>query len=296
MVLSKSTQQSAAVLSDGTRRPVAFRWVRTHRLLIISGCLILLLVAVAIAGDLIANHDAAHISGRPLKSPSSAHWFGTDNIGRDVFSRVIVGTRSTFIVGLSAGLLGTLIGSFTGAISGFVGGKFDLIYQRLIDIILAFPTLILTLALVAALGDSTRTLIGAIVIAFVPSSNRVVRSAALTALQAQYVEGARSIGAAPPRLFVWHILPQCVPVLTVLASLAVAGAISVQAALGFLGFGPKPPSVSWGQMMSGETLSYVQSAPWMLIAPGAAISLSVYAFNLFGDAFNDFLRPTNRRR
>lgn len=271
-------------------------WTNRHRVFTMSLVLILAMGLVAVFGDSLKTHDQARIVGRRLQSPSSEHWFGTDNIGRDVFSRIIIGSRLTLAVGIGGGLLGTILGGALGSVCGFVGGKFDLFVQRLVDIVLSFPSLVLALALAAALGQSTRTVIVAIVIAGIPGASRVLRSAAIGAAHAQFVEAARATGATEVRIFLRYILPHCIPAFTIIASIAIGGAIGLQAALAFLGIGPPPPAVSWGQMMSGSTLSYVQAAPWLLIAPGLAISLAIYAFNLFGDSLNDLLRPTDRQR
>ncbi|HEY8447903.1 MAG TPA: ABC transporter permease [Thermomicrobiales bacterium] len=257
----------------------------------------LLIAAVAALAPIIAPYDPLAGDYTAIRqSPSSAHLLGTDDLGRDVLSRIIYGARTSMIVGFAAVLLGDTIGLITGLISGYVGGKLDLASQRLLEILLSFPGLILATIFVVALGTGLHTVIIAIAITRIPASNRVVRSVVLSLKHADYVTAARVAGASPARLMALHIAPQTIAPFLVVASAHLGIAITSEAALSFLGIGVPPPSPSWGTMIGGAMASQFSPPWWLAVFPGLAISLTVFAANLTGDALRDFLDPNLRGR
>ena len=229
-----------------------------------------------------------------LTPPGRAHLFGTDNLGRDVFSRVVYGARHSLYVGLASVALGSIGGGLVGLVSGYRGGSTDAVAQRLVDALMAFPTLILALTIVAALGASLSNVIGAVAIAQAPWVSRVVRATTLSTRELQHVEAARALGCSDFRIIAVHVAPQCLGPFLVVATAALGAAIITEASLSFLGLGVPPPAPSWGGMLSGATRDYARAAPWMAIAPGAAISMAVYSFNLLGDTLRDELDPRQR--
>jgi peptide/nickel transport system permease protein len=226
--------------------------------------------------------------------PGGAFWLGTDEYGRDLLSRLLYGARISLYIGLLAVGLGTTSGTLLGLVSGYFGGKTDFILQRLTDWLLAFPTLVLALAIVAALGQSTTNVILAVAIVIIPTAARVIRATVLTVREQVFVEAGRAIGCSDGRLLLQHILPNCLAPYLILATAGLGNAILAEAALSFLGLGTPAPEPSWGTMLSGAAQQYIWRAPWMAIFPGAAISLAVFGFNLFGDALRDVLDPRLR--
>ncbi len=258
----------------------------------VGGVLIGLLALAALFAPFLAPYDPYEIRALEIfVPPGHKFWLGTDDFGRDVFSRIIYGARISLYVGLLSVGLGTTMGALIGLISGYWGGTVDDVLQRVMDSLLAFPSLILALAIVAALGQSTTNVIIAVAITTIPSSARVIRASVLSVRTHLYVEAGRALGAPETRLLFAHILPNCFAPYIVLATTALGNAILAEAALSFLGLGTPPPEPSWGTMLSGGAQSYVWQAPWMAIFPGVAISLAVYGFNLFGDALRDLLDP-----
>ncbi len=231
-----------------------------------------------------------------FSSPSSQHWLGTDAFGRDVLSRIIFGARTALLVGFSASVIGATLGAVLGVTSAYFGGKTDFVIQRLADIIISFPLIILAMALLAILGMGTGNLIAAIALSFVPRIQLVVRASALGIRQTDYVEAARAIGAGHWRIIFRHMVPNVVAPYLVMLTAFLGQAILLEASLSFLGLGVAEPTAAWGLMLSGAAVEFVQRAPWMAIAPGAAITLSVLAFNVFGDALRDALDPKLRGR
>lgn len=257
--------------------------------------LILLLTLMAIFAPLIATHDPeATIVRERLQPPSIAHILGTDGLGRDVFSRVVYGAQASLYVGLVAVGLGTIIGSFFGLLSGYFGGKFDFTLQRVMDMLMAFPMIVLALAILSALGASLLNVILALSVVLTPSANRVVRASVLSVRENQYVEAARAIGCGHGRILLVHILPNVAAPIIVLASITLGLAILVEASLSFLGLGPPPPTPTWGGMLSVEGRRFFERAWWLAVFPGLAISLAVLSFNLFGDALRDLWDPRLR--
>ncbi|MEK7681967.1 MAG: ABC transporter permease, partial [Chloroflexota bacterium] len=227
--------------------------------------------------------------------PSLRFWLGADELGRDVLSRVLYGTRLSLYVGLVSVLLGTTIGAGVGVISGYMGKKVDILLQRIIDTVMAFPTLILALAIVAVLGPSLNNVVIAVSVVLIPRGARVLRSAALSVKENPYIEAARAIGCSNTRVLLRHVLPQCMAPYIIVATAAIGWAITVEATLNFLGVGAPPPTPSWGAMLSGAGRQHLETSPWIAISPGVALSLTVFGFSLLGDALRDVLDPRLRR-
>jgi peptide/nickel transport system permease protein len=261
----------------------------------IGGAILVALVLIAVFAPSIAAYPPKALVGASLVAPGGGYLLGTDEVGRDVLSRVVWGARLSLYVGILAVAAGTLAGLGWGIATGFLGGSLDLFSQRIIDTLMAFPSLILALALVAAFGSSINNVVLAIAISIVPQSTRTIRSAVLGVKNSMFVDSARVVGASNMRIMVRHILPQTIPTYIVLASLYLGNAIIAEASLSFLGVGVPPDEPSWGGMMSGST-RVLSFAPWVAIAPGSAISLVVYGFNLLGDALRDVLDPRLRGR
>ncbi|MFH1141401.1 MAG: ABC transporter permease [Chloroflexota bacterium] len=231
-----------------------------------------------------------------LQGPTASHWFGNDELGRDLLSRVVHGARIAIQVSFFAIALGTTIGYLLGCVSAYVGGKFDLVFQRVIDMMMAFPAILLAMMLVAVLGAGLDKVIIAIAIVFIPGPGRIARGVVLSVKQNVYVDAALVIGASPLRVMLRHIIPNAMAAYLIVASAQLGSAILLEASLSFLGLGVPPPQPSWGGMLSGAAQTYAQIAPWLVIFPGVAIMLVVLAFNLFGDALRDIWDPRLRGR
>jgi peptide/nickel transport system permease protein len=259
-----------------------------------GGIVGLLIVFLALTAPLIAPYDPLKADFRRMaKSPDTHNYFGTDQIGRDTMSRVIYGARSSLVVSFGAVLLGTTVGSLWGLASGYLGGKFDITSQRIMEILQAFPDLILAMAISMAIGTGMRAVIVAIAVTRIPFGGRVIRSVALTVKELAYVEAGRSVGASQLRIMGLHILPQCLAPYLVLATTHLGVAIIIEAALGFLGVGIPPPTPTWGNMLADSLTSLVPHW-WLVFFPGLAITVTVLAFNLLGDGIRDTLDPRLR--
>ena len=253
---------------------------------------LLLLVLVAIFADLTAPYHPLEADFRALRhGPSLNHWLGTDNLGRDVLSRLIHGARASLLVAFVSTILGKVIGLSWGVLTGYLGGSFDLISQRVIDVLLAFPGIILAMLLLAALGGGIDTVIIAITLLSIAGTVRVIRAVVLSIKEMAYVEAARSVGAPSLRIMFRHVSPQCLAPLLVLFSASLGSAIFAEAALSFLGLGIPQPMPSWGNMLGGILADQFRPKWWLVIFPGVAISLTILAFNLVGDALRDYLDP-----
>lgn len=256
--------------------------------------IIVLLVFLAIFGELIAPYDPIKQNlSDARQGPSMAHWFGTDITGRDIFSRILAGTRYSLLIGLGAVSFSLVIGTVCGAVAGYFGGKVDAIIMRVMDMMLSIPSILLAITLMAALGKGIDKAIIAIGVVSIPEYARIVRSSILSTKENDYVAAAKVIGNSNTRIIFKHILPNVVSSIVVRATLGISTAIIDTAALGFLGLGVQPPTAEWGSML-GEVKAYVISYPYMLIFPGIAISIAVLAFNLFGDGLRDALDPKSR--
>jgi peptide/nickel transport system permease protein len=262
-----------------------------------SALLLLVLVLTAIFADVLAPYDP--LDARPeirLQAPSRAHPFGTDDIGRDVLSRVVYGSRISLWVGLLAVGIGTFAGMIIGLVCGYWEGRIDIVFQRVMDAIQAIPGLVLALAIVSVLKPSTTNAMLAIAVVIIPGNSRIVRGAVLSAKQNRYVEAAQALGCRQVKIVLTHILPNVTAPILVIASIWLGNAILIEASLSFLGLGTQPPIPSWGLMLSSTGRAFMEQAPWLAIFPGLAISLAVFGFNLFGDTLRDAWDPKLRRR
>jgi peptide/nickel transport system permease protein len=260
--------------------------------------LMLIMIAAAILADRIAPYDPTALSFKDLlQAPSSAHLFGTDNFGRDVFSRLLYGARTALLVGFTASLVGCTLGLVLGIIGAYVGGKVDQLIQRLMDVLLSFPLIVIAIAVVAALGtgeDKIGNVIAAITVPIIPRVSRVVRSSALSVVQMPYIEATRSVGSGAVRIMFRHVAPNVFAPYLIMMTAFLGQAILLEASLSFLGLGVFEPTPSWGLMLRGAGMQFLERAPWLAIAPGIAISLAVFGFNLFGDSLRDALDPRLR--
>jgi len=259
------------------------------------GCIAALIIILTVGAPELVPYDPLKSDFRAMtKPPSERHVFGTDQIGRDVLSRVIYGGRASLTVAVGAVTFGTTLGALWGLASGFLGGRFDLISQRIIEFLQSFPDLILAMAIAMALGAGFGTVIVAIAITRVPFGGRVIRAVVLSLKEMSYVEAARGVGASRLRVMLRHILPQCIAPYLILATTHLGVAIVIEAALGFLGVGIPPPTPTWGNMLADSLNAGLVPPWWLVVFPGAAITLTVLAFNLLGDGIRDILDPRLR--
>jgi len=271
------------------------RFVRRSPLSAFWGCIAAAIIVMAVAAPLTVPYQPLKSDFRAMsKPPSERHYFGTDQIGRDVLSRVIYGSRASLTVAFGAVLLGTTLGAVWGLASGYFGGRFDIISQRIIEFLQSFPDLILAMAIAMALGAGIGTVIVAIAITRIPFGGRVIRAVALSLKELSYVEAARGLGASHMRMMARHILPQCIAPYLILATTHLGVAIIIEAALGFLGVGIPPPTPTWGNMLADSLNAGLIPPWWLVLFPGAAITLTVLAFNLLGDGIRDVLDPRLR--
>jgi len=277
-----------------SRRAALGRFVRKNPLGAVGGVLIVVMVIAALGADLLATHNPVRTSSQVLAAPGSEFWLGSDNLGRDLYSRLVHGSRISLAVGIASTLLGGVVGGLLGLLSGYLGGRTDLLLQRLMDVMQALPILVLALVLAAALGPSLTNTIVAISVVIVPRAARVVRASVLSIREFVYVESARALGVGHARVALRHILPNTFGPFIVLLTAQLGGAILVEAALSFLGLGVPEPYPSWGRMLSIAAAEYAHKAPWLVIYPGLAISLAVFGTNLLGDALRDSLDPRLR--
>ena len=293
---SPSLAQTAVVAEPVGRprgRSSILRIILRHPLGVVGGTLIVMMVALAALAPLVAPFDPISQPARRLTPPGGAYLLGTDEFGRDIISRLTFGARVSLQVGVISVSIALLIGGVLGLTSGYFLGAVDVIVQRIVDIMLAFPSVILIVALSGVLGPSLLTAMIAIGIVYAPNFARVARGSTLAVAQDQYVEAARALGAGAPRIIFLHVLPNISATLIVQTTLAFSTAILAEAALSFLGLGTQPPDPSWGTML-GAGRRYMELAPWVAIYPGLAIMLSVLGFNLLGDALRDALDPRLR--
>ncbi|HEX2255223.1 MAG TPA: ABC transporter permease [Afifellaceae bacterium] len=261
---------------------------------------LVIIIAMFIGGafaEFVAPYDPLTLDyGAMLAPPSWDHWMGTDAFGRDVLSRIIYGARTALAVGFISSLMGCSLGAVIGVVSAYFGGRIDMVIQRFMDVLLSFPIIVLALAVVAVLGrwpvlGLDLNLIIAIAIPMVPKVARVVRSSALAIREMPYIDAARAAGYGHNRIIFRHITPNVVAPFLIMFTAFIAQAILLEASLSFLGLGVTEPTPAWGLMLSGSSQEFYQEAPWMIIFPGVAISIAVFAFNLFGDSLRDWLDP-----
>ncbi|HEY7607688.1 MAG TPA: ABC transporter permease [Alphaproteobacteria bacterium] len=258
---------------------------------------IVAMLVAAMFAKVVSPYDPLDVDySAMLSSPSAAHLLGTDDFGRDILSRVIYGARTALAIGFLASFAGSSLGAVIGVVSAYFGGRVDMAIQRVMDILLAFPIIVLALSVVAVLGKFVvlgldLNLVVAISIPIVPKVARVVRSAALAVCVMPYIDAARAAGYSDGRIIFRHIIPNVVAPYLIMLTAFMAQAILLEASLSFLGLGVTEPTPAWGLMLSGSSEQFYREAPWMILFPGLAISLAVFAFNLFGDALRDWLDP-----
>jgi peptide/nickel transport system permease protein len=265
----------------------------------VSFVIIFVMMFAGIFSPWVAPYDPLAISLDPadsLQPPSAAHWFGTDAYGRDVFSRIIYGARTAMVIGFTSSFVGSTLGAILGVASAYFGGKVDDWIQRFVDVLLAFPIIVLALVVVAAVRSATFAgidfnLIIAIAIPILPRVERVVRAAALSVRTMPYVDAARAAGYSNTRIIFRHMAPNVAAPYLIMLTAFIAQAILAEASLSFLGLGVTEPTAAWGLMLSGNAADFFDKAPWLILFPGIAISLAVFAFNLFGDSLRDHLDP-----
>jgi len=276
---------------------IASTWQFTKRkpLGALGGVIVLGLLIMAIFAPWIAPYKYDEtIAGARMKAPGTQFWMGTDNLGRDVFSRVVYGASVSVTVGFGAVLLANVLAALVGVTSGYFGGAYDICVQRVVDAWQSFPFLVVILSMMAVLGPGMLNLILALGVLGAAAGSRVIRGATISVMQNTYVEAARALGAGHLRIMVRYLLPNVAATIIILATIGLGAAILAESALSFLGFGVPPPYPSWGAMLSGSGRSFMYRAPWMAIWPGAAISLAVFGFNMLGDALRDVLDPRLR--
>ncbi|MEX2129467.1 MAG: ABC transporter permease [Xanthobacteraceae bacterium] len=279
------------------RRHPVVQFVRTQPLGAAGLVFIVILFIAGFFAHWVSPYDPLDLDyGAMLAPPSWDHWMGTDAFGRDVFSRIIYGARTALAVGFLSSLLGSGIGAVVGVVSAYFGGRIDMAIQRFMDILLAFPIIVLALTVVAVLGKFPvggldLNLIVAIAIPMIPKVARVVRSSALAIRELPYVDAARAAGYGHTRIIFRHIAPNVVAPFLIMFTAFIAQAILLEASLSFLGLGVTEPTPAWGLMLSGTSQEFYSQAPWMIIFPGLAISFAVFAFNMFGDSLRDYLDP-----
>jgi len=281
-----------------TRQPSMFGdFCRQQPLGAVSFVVIFAMMFAGIFSPLVAPYDPLEIDfASLLGAPSWEHWCGTDAFGRDICSRLIYGSRTALVIGFTSSFAGSSIGAILGIASAHFGGKIDDWIQRFVDILLAFPLIVLALVVVAAfrkftIGGVDVNLIVAIAIPIIPRVARVVRAAALSVRVMPYIDAARAAGYSPARIIFRHIAPNVVAPYLIMLTAFIAQAILAEASLSFLGLGVTEPTAAWGLMLSGNAADFYRQAPWMILFPGIAISLAVFAFNLFGDSLRDYLDP-----
>jgi peptide/nickel transport system permease protein len=273
------------VLRFGRRKPLGA----------IGGVLVLALLVMAIFADRIAPYAYDQsIPAARTKPPSAQFWMGTDNLSRDVWSRVVYGARVSVTVGFTTVGLATLMATAVGVSSAYLGGVYDIVVQRVVDAWMSFPALVVILSLMAALGPGLPNLIFALSILGAATASRVIRGSTLSVMANPYVEAARALGAGHVRIVSVYVLPNVMATIIILSTIGLGTVILAESALSFLGFGIPPPYPSWGAMLSGSGRSYMYHAPWMALFPSAAISLAVFGFNMLGDALRDVLDPRLR--
>ena len=259
--------------------------------------LVALMGVVGLGADWIAPYSAtANDFTAMTEAPSWAHIMGTDQFGRDLFSRIVFGARTAFIVGFSCAIVGGFTGLVLGVASAYFGGRLDLVLQRVMDVVMAFPLIILALAVIAVLGSGVFNVIMAITIPLIPRCARVVRASALAIREIPYVDAARACGYSHARIILRHMVPNVMAPFLIMLTAFVGQAILAEASLSYLGLGVQEPTAAWGLMLQGGAEEYASTAPWIAIFPGVAIALTVFGFSLFGDALRDALDPKLRDR
>lgn len=259
--------------------------------------IVILMILMAVFANFLTPYDpVANSFASMTQAPSWSHWLGTDQFGRDLLARIIYGARTALFVGFTSSIIGATTGLVLGVGSAYFGGRIDLVFQRIMDIFMAFPLIIMALAVVSIFGTGAQNVIIAITIPFIPRCARVVRSSALAIREVPYIDAARANGFSHARIIMRHMVPNVMAPYLIMITSFVGQAILLEASLSYLGLGVQEPTPAWGLMLQGGAEEYTLSAPWMAIFPGVAISLAVFGFNLFGDAVRDVLDPRLRSR
>ena len=271
------------------------RFARRKPLGAIGAVIVVALLVMAVFAEQIAPYGYDEtIRGARMQSPSAKYWLGTDNLSRDIWSRIVYGARVSVTVGFATVGLAVVLATTIGVSSGYFGGMYDLVVQRVVDAWLSFPYLVIVLSVMAVLGPGLFNVVLSLAIIIAAVNSRVIRGATITIAHGTYVEAARAVGCGHARIIVRHILPNVTATIIILATIGLGTAILAESALSFLGFGVPPPYPAWGAMLSGSGRTYMFRAPWMAIWPGVAISLAVFGFNMLGDALRDVLDPRLR--
>src|SRR5216117_3128876 len=279
-------------MSERPRAPAALRALTRRKIVLVGLILVVVTAAVGILAPVIAGNPTRMAVSARLQSPGPAHWFGTDDLGRDVFARVVYGARLSFLVGVAVVALALLVGLTAGLAAGYFR-RLDNVIMRVMDGLMAFPAIILAIALMASLGPSVTNVIVAIGVVYMPRVARVVRGSVLVVRETAYVEAARALGVSDLVIVARHVLPNCLSPVIVQASFVFAAAVLTEAALSFLGVGVPPYVPSWGNILAEGRL-YLQQAPWLVLYPGAAIMMTIFGLNLLGDGLRDLLDPRLR--
>jgi peptide/nickel transport system permease protein len=271
------------------------RFARRKPLGALGGLIVIAMLLMAAFAERIAPYGYDEtVRGARMKAPSAVHWLGTDNLSRDMWSRIVYGARVSITIGFLTIGLAMVMATAIGVTSAYFGGTWDLIVQRVVDAWLSFPYLIIILSIMAVLGPGLGNVVIALAVLIAATNSRVIRGATLGVIQHTYVEAARAMGCGHLRIILRHLLPNVTATIIILATIGLGAVILAESALSFLGFGVPPPHPSWGSMLSGSGRTYMFRAPWMAVWPGVAISLAVFGFNMLGDALRDVLDPRLR--
>lgn len=297
--MSTTTSNPAATLAAAPSRVASWRQflrrlMREKKLGMAGGVILVLFLICGVFASVIAPYGFNELTSDRMQAPGWAHWFGTDNLGRDVLSRCIYGAQLSVIIGLCAALLATVISTVIGIVSGYFGGKIDMGIQRLVDAWMSFPDLVVLIVVVAVLGPGMPQIIVTLGVLLGIGGSRVVRSAVVSVRENTYVHAAQSLGASTPRVLWLHVLPNVMAPIIVLFTTRVGTAILAESGLSFLGLGVPPPAPTWGSMLSGSGRTFMFEGPWLALAPGLCLTAVVYATNVFGDALRDLLDPRMR--
>ena len=280
---------------DGVATQLA-RLAKQKKLGTFGAAIILVMILMAVFADVVSPYDPIENNyERFLQAPSAEHWLGTDRFGRDILSRIIHGSRTALFIGIVSALLGATTGLILGLASGYFGGSFDLIFMRFVDLFMAFPPLIMVMAIVATFGNEIHFVIFAISFSILPDSTRIIRASALQVRRIPYIDAAISLGFGHARIILRHMLPNVMASYLIIFTAAVGGAILAEAALSFLGLGVNEPTPAWGLMLQGGTEESMTGVYWTAVFPGVAITLAVFGFFVWGDALRDVLDPKLRR-
>ena len=291
--LTRATQRAGPWVLSAAHQLVRFS--RQKPLGALGGAILIVMILIAILAPVIAPHNPRKVyADDRFHPPSTTYPFGTDNLGQDVMSRLFYGARLSLTVGVLSVLIGITAGFSLGIVTAYVGGAFDLVFQRIVDAMIAFPGIILAMALLAALGASVKNVIIALVFVMIPPTVRAVRAEVLGIKEMDYVLSAKALGCSPVRIMVRHIVPNVFAIYIILATITLGFAIIIEASLSFLGIGVQPGTPTWGGMLTNAVQQHIKTAPWMALGPGIALALVVFSINWLGDALRDVLDPRLR--